>query len=469
MRKKRIYLPVIITSILSFATLSSYLSVATNKKNSINPYVAVQNAPEQVCNHEHVLSYDRVEPTLTKPGHIAFYLCCDCFKSFYDLECTQEIPNSQLGLNNKLDGRYLSPITGIFSLLRKNIKAYLDAEEDRDVILALRDKSRNNSQAPFVVNWNNDNGPFAVELSTSRSFDTFDSFATDKNLFVFEGVFIPGETYYYRVKDANNNYFLDDLSFKVDDSYSLRTMGVDGVHNMRDLGGWTAKNGIKVPYGKVYRGGELAGITDKGAETFLGTLGIKTEIDLRRDDGTQVIDDPRLSFKNIGIWDYQRIIPDYTIFDDDNGNPLDSDPDSLPAIKQIFELLANPNNYPFYFHCHAGADRTGTICYLISGLLGVSYEDLTKDFELTSFSTYGDRYRSDIDEDTMTFTDRGRFHNLVARWGLLNRVMLQKYGDSTNRVYQAIETYLKTECGVSQSTIDAVRFNILEETIDFNN
>ena len=29
--------------------------------------------------------------------------------------------------------------------------------------------------------------------------------------------------------------------------------------------------------------------------------------------------------------------------------------------------------------------RTGTLAYLISGLLGVSYRNLTKDFELTSF------------------------------------------------------------------------------------
>ena len=40
-------------------------------------------------------------------------------------------------------------------------------------------------------------------------------------------------------------------------------------------------------------------------------------------------------------------------------------------------------------HCTAGADWTGTVCYLLNALLGVSEKDLMKDFEMTSFSIYG--------------------------------------------------------------------------------
>ena len=466
---KKVYLPVVLTALLTLGPLSCFIGASKPTISPINILHNGSNLPaNEDCEHSRVLHIERINPSLTKPGHIEFYFCCDCFKSFYDKECTQEIPNSNLGLDNKLDGRYLSPITSLLYSLPKNVRNYLNAKNDQETILALRDKSSNNNQKSFVTAWeNNNHAPYTIEVSTTRQFTEFNSYTTNKNFYAFGGTFIPGETYYYRVKDSTNTYLLDDLSFKVDDSQPLRLLNVDGVSNMRDLGGWAAKNGIKVPYGKVYRGGELAAITTKGKELFLDDLGIKTEVDLRRDDGRRVIDDSRLNFQNIGIWDYQRIIPDFTIYDDDNGNPLDSDPASLPAIKQIFELLANPNNYPFYFHCHAGADRTGTICYLISGLLGVSYEDMTKDFELTTFSMYGDRYRSDVDEDTMTFTARGRFHNLVARWGLMNRVMLQKYGDGSGRVYQAIEVYLKTECGISQATIDAVRLNMLDQVVDF--
>ena len=39
-----------------------------------------------------------------------------------------------------------------------------------------------------------------------------------------------------------------------------------------------------------------------------------------------------------------------------------------------------------YFHCHGGSDRTGTLAFLIEGLLGVSEEDLSKDYEVTYYS-----------------------------------------------------------------------------------
>ena len=38
-----------------------------------------------------------------------------------------------------------------------------------------------------------------------------------------------------------------------------------------------------------------------------------------------------------------------------------------------------------YFHCAEGADRTGTLAFLIEALLGVSESDLSKDYELTTF------------------------------------------------------------------------------------
>ena len=35
------------------------------------------------------------------------------------------------------------------------------------------------------------------------------------------------------------------------------------------------------------------------------------------------------------------------------------------GIKNIFEILANEENYPVYIHCDNGADETGTVAFLI--------------------------------------------------------------------------------------------------------
>jgi len=48
-----------------------------------------------------------------------------------------------------------------------------------------------------------------------------------------------------------------------------------------------------------------------------------------------------------------------------------------------------------YLHCGGGADRTGAIALLLEGLAGCSESDIAKDYELTSFSVFGERKRID--------------------------------------------------------------------------
>ena len=423
------------------------------------------------CHHDHLMHYEKVNPTLSKPGHIEYYYCIDCQKCFYDAACNEVVPNTEYGVQDMRDGRYLSPITGMFSVLNSNLKDYLDANTDQQVVAALRDKSIQNQQAKKTILWeDNNNSPYCVEVSHTRSFDAFVRYETAINAFTFEGTLIPGETYYYRVKDASENLIVNDLSFKVDDSRSLRTITVDGVSNVRDLGGWTAKDGHKVQYGKLYRGAALSGITNKGINTFLDTLGVKTEIDLRGDSPSQDLSDPRLTYLNYPIWMYTTIIPDFTLTYPYGGPTVGFESFQIPNIKLIFETLADESNYPVYYHCAVGADRTGTISYLINGLLGVEFDDLTRDFEITSFSGAGDRYRSFVNEDD-TFDSSGVYRNSDNNWmawGKMNTVMKAFYGEDEKPLYFAIENYLKEVCDISDETIASVRRNLLGEDVDFS-
>ena len=52
------------------------------------------------------------------------------------------------------------------------------------------------------------------------------------------------------------------------------------------------------------------------------------------------------------------------------------------SILDIIRLLSEDK--VVYFHCMVGADRTGTLAFLMEAMLGVSESDLSKDFELTS-------------------------------------------------------------------------------------
>ena len=421
------------------------------------------------CHHEHLMHYDMMYPTFSSAGHIEYYYCVDCHKSFYDSACTREIENTKYGVLDKRDDRYLPPATSTFNILNPNLRDYFNAETDQEIIAALRNNSVRNYQAKKTIFWqDNHNGPYVIETSDNRAFNNVKSYVSSINAFTFEGTLMPGETIYYRIKDSSNKLIVDDYSFKVSDEYSLRTITVDGMHNFRDLGGWEAKDGHKVQYGKLYRGGALTGITPKGEHTFLETLGIKTEIDLRR-DGTKECDNV-VNYQNCGMWMYTSIIPGYSVYTED-GSQIERgfEEYSVTSIKKAFEILADESNYPVYFHCTAGADRTGTLAYLINGILGVNLEDLTRDYELTSFSSYGDRYRSGVTENN-TFDDTGSYVNTSSLWaafGLMNKVMVAYYGEDDQPIYVAIENYLKEVCEISDETIANVRLNMLGEDVVF--
>ena len=53
------------------------------------------------------------------------------------------------------------------------------------------------------------------------------------------------------------------------------------------------------------------------------------------------------------------------------------------AVKYAMEEIVAGNN--LYYHCRIGTDRTGTVSYVLEGLLGVPEEDRVQDYELSFF------------------------------------------------------------------------------------
>lgn len=166
---------------------------------------------------------------------------------------------------------------------------------------------------------------------------------------------IPGKKYTYTV-DGDISWT---SSFTPEGT--LRMMNVDGVRNVRDLGGWKADGGT-VRYGLLYRGAQLDGISESGKDCVLNTMGVTVDIDLRGGNKNTLGFDDYYSF-GVTMFRLSSLYVD--------------------AIRQIIQQLAQDK--VVYFHCMYGADRTGTLAFLIEALLGVSESDLSKDFELTSF------------------------------------------------------------------------------------
>ena len=196
---------------------------------------------------------------------------------------------------------------------------------------------------------------------------------------------IPGKHYYWKVTstagDAGTGEFLT--------TGRRRFLKVDNVCNIRDLGGIPTADGTKrIKYGMIFRGGEMNGYhkdyegrfcrIDKNGIQAMEKLGIKAILDLRTD--SEAVD---ITVSPLGEGtDYIRFTTANQFYYDKCWN---SDV-YIDAFQWAIDELRKGK--PVFFHCIFGADRTGTLAFLMEALLGVGENQLAIDYELTSFS-YG--------------------------------------------------------------------------------
>ena len=337
------------------------------------------------------------------------------------------------------------------------IRGYLDSNDTRNQYYWLSTYSYGDTNSStydhqtIYLDWYSD-GSMEYSVHFSEKADFSNEIITKTKYNTLENtILVPGKTYYYKVTGTITSDILGSGQIKVNDA-PVRWIDIDGVGNVRDMGGWKAEGGKTVKYGMLYRGRKLESVTAEGLAT-IKQLGLKTELDIRY---------ANQKYQTPGTGMNYEFIESPGQYD----NIMKSEPEIFKAsYRRVFALLSDKSNYPFYAHCNAGADRTGTFAFIVNGLLGVSYEDLTRDFELTSFSPTGKRWRGKGlggtfgPEDDVMQEDSS---NTVA-WGRLYKKMME-YGSENGctTLQDSIEHWLINYIGVKQSQIDSFKSIMLE-------
>ncbi len=230
---------------------------------------------------------------------------------------------------------------------------------------------------PVVVTW--EGAPASkILLATKPGFeDAADVQASASPAEIYN--LIPGEKYYYEVLGIDGEIL---KSGCVEPVGPLRM--INGVaDNVRDLGGWKVPGG-HIAYGRLYRGARLSSrMPDSGKDIFLRQLGISVDLDLRGIKESEANAGPVIE----GV-EYLKL-PVEKNLGRGTGNTQEL---YQQAIRSIIGWLDEGRN--IYFHCAGGADRTGSLAFLIEALLGVSESDLSKDYELTTFARTNTRLRN---------------------------------------------------------------------------
>lgn len=291
---------------------------------------------------------------------------------------------------------------------------------------------------------------YVVELSTDSSFNTSKGYGVYTNELELYNLYLATD-YYWRVSamlsDGSTSNVSKTASFTTSD-VAPRNIYIDGVTNMRDLGGWKTADGGRVKQGMIYRCGRLnesetngtvnIEITENGISAMRG-LGIKSQIDLRTPDNHSV-ETGGLTSSPLGEnVNYYNCAMEWDV---GSKNILTYEK-NIPQIKAVFGYLADESNYPVIYHCNIGTDRTGLFAFLLNGLMGVAEEDLYRDYLFSNFGYIC----------TKTTDSPRSYAKLTAAGGYVD--IIKKYNGAT--LSEKIENYLVEKVGIPKSDLDAIR------------
>ncbi len=278
-----------------------------------------------------------------------------------------------IALNNPPNGLVISVLTDRQLDFIKTDRSNIMVEDFDYLNLKVQSEEDYTFPQKICFNWS---AKEAVELRISELPD----FSEYKSVHAENSVEITNlkcaTRYYWKVigRESESEVFFFDTA----DAFP-RFLEIPNLTNVRDCGGWTNTHGQKLRQGMIFRGSEMNShvqITESGLLVMRADLKIKSVLDLRHE---------KEEVENVYGSNYLNVPVDGTYY------RWFEHPERMLAI---FQFLSDKENYPVYFHCWGGADRTGVLAFLLGALLGVAYEDLVDDYEITSLSVWGNRSRN---------------------------------------------------------------------------
>jgi protein-tyrosine phosphatase len=176
---------------------------------------------------------------------------------------------------------------------------------------------------------------------------------------------------------------------------ATRTYALAGGHNFRDMGGYRTADGRTVAWGRIFRSGTLAHLTDED-HALMAPLGVRLVFDLRTNRERSAYPTRWIEGHETELWSR-----DHEISRADLASVVaNSEPGSAAAHEMTLSLyrrlpFEQSESYselmkriaigqvPLVFHCSAGKDRTGVFGAVLLDLLGVDRRTIVSDYVLS--------------------------------------------------------------------------------------
>lgn len=272
--------------------------------------------------------------------------------------------------------------------------------------------------------------------------------------------------------DLTQRYFAE---VRFDDGFCLqsaeRILPLKSFPNFRDIGGYKTKDGRRVRWNRLFRGGSMDNLSDDDLQR-LTDLNIQVVCDVRSTD--EMLNHPDRLPENTTLMsvpphdEYSRLeqlarillqrnfletalLKLYTLV------LIDHSPHMFATI---FQRLADDSNLPMVIHCAAGKDRTGTMVAVLLKLLGVPDEIIAADYSLSNYTYAHSRQSAHRAFESMKIfglREEDIAYLLVADAKVMARTL-----HHIDRKYGSVEAYLCDTVGLTPETLQAIRNNLLE-------
>lgn len=262
-----------------------------------------------------------------------------------------------------------------------------------------------------------------------------------------------------------------------------QTIGLTGVDNARQLGGYITTDGKKIKDGVLLRSAQLAGATSDDIATLTGKYHLTEVIDLRTSAEIAANPDPVIA----GVTEDTVSIVDETspgyitaasfvpsddpvanaialvengTFSDTMYSYIVTDAYGQKGFHDYFEKILAHQDGAILFHCNTGKDRTGVGAVFLLSALGVDRETVMKDFSLSN-DYYATKIDTMVSETKLRTNDPTIIGGVEAEFGA-NPVYMEKMLDEIDEKYGSMDAFLKEAIGLTDKDILQLRAMYLE-------
>lgn len=272
-------------------------------------------------------------------------------------------------------------------------------------------------------------------------------------------------------------------------AYNRHSIGLKGVKNARELGGYRTKDGRTVKFGKLLRTGKLVKATDADKQKLVNQYHLTKDIDFR--SPVERLKDPDPSIDGVQMVQYSALgsgIPyvdlstdasrkdleefaksaatldqDGTLVDQYYKNmyrQLYTTDDGLNAYRNFFRQLLEANGGTVLWHCSAGKDRAGNAAMLLLTVLGVDKETIIQDFLNTNYY-YADDMKDAYDTVYKVTRNEKTAADIASNYGV-KRGWIETSYEVINEKYGSMENFIHTGLGLSEQDVAKLQAAYLE-------